>query len=129
MHRLSSCSKTNIVFTCACTRTHPHLHILIQKSIFQGILYVYIWQNAFRKGCCLHRLLSVPAIINSLQHCHFNTSFWCHCQHFMSGSRPDDCGYLSKIISKDSLFKWPRQLCLSSQFAEPWGYASDKAMF
>lgn len=66
MHRLSSCSKTNIVFTCACTHTHPHLHILIRKSVFQGILYVYILQKALRKGCCFHKLLSVSAIIKTV---------------------------------------------------------------
>lgn len=66
MHRLSSCSKTNIVLTCACTRAHTHLHILIRKSIFQGILCVSILQKALRKGCRFHGLLSVSAIIKTV---------------------------------------------------------------
>lgn len=66
MHRLSSCSKTNIVFTCACTHTHTHTCISSYERAFSREYCMFISCRRLRKGWCFHRLLSVLAIIKTV---------------------------------------------------------------
>lgn len=107
MHRLSSCSKTNIVFTCACT--HTHTCISSYERAFSREYCMFISRRRLRKGWCFHRLLSVLAIIKTVCSTVILTQIF-------GATVNNSCQVVGVMIVdmwvhffKQSLFKWPEQ--------------------